>query len=109
MFQGGGTVSYSATQANSWNSNGLNYIQVNLVLTNNGASTICGLTMQMTPSTTSVSQFWNLNQLSGGQWSFPSWMSFGAGQTFTSAGLVIQSNTIPTFSTVAGHYHQRAD
>uniref|UniRef100_A0A914VV90 Endoglucanase n=1 Tax=Plectus sambesii TaxID=2011161 RepID=A0A914VV90_9BILA len=97
---GGGQVTYSVSQVNSWVENNLPMKQISIAITNNGPSTVCDVTIQMTPSNTQVTNSWNLVSGGNGQWSFPSWLDLGNGQTHT-PGMVIQSSSLPTFSSVS--------
>eukprot|EP01112_Ceratiomyxa_fruticulosa_P009938 TRINITY_DN260_c0_g1_i1.p1 TRINITY_DN260_c0_g1~~TRINITY_DN260_c0_g1_i1.p1 ORF type:complete len:495 (+),score=88.40 TRINITY_DN260_c0_g1_i1:249-1733(+) len=95
----GCTSQITQSIANTWQTNGVNYVQVNAVLTNNGSRQITALSLSAGAQASSIVTSWSVTQDNSGDFHLPSWLaSLNPAQTLQ-FGYIAQSSTVLDFTT----------
>eukprot|EP01112_Ceratiomyxa_fruticulosa_P017060 TRINITY_DN5246_c0_g1_i1.p1 TRINITY_DN5246_c0_g1~~TRINITY_DN5246_c0_g1_i1.p1 ORF type:complete len:293 (+),score=42.69 TRINITY_DN5246_c0_g1_i1:617-1495(+) len=103
-YHQGCTSQITQNIANSWQSNGATYIQVDAVLTNTGIREITSLSLISGARVTSVDTYWSVTQDNSGDFHLPPWSpSLNAGQALQ-FGYIARSTTLLDFTTTLTCY-----
>jgi hypothetical protein len=90
------SVEVTSTATNSWSSNGVSYAQYSVNVANPGATTVTGLTLQISASDAArLQNQWNFQAIGNNHYTLPSWsntiVSHGA---YTQAGYISSNGPI---------------